>query len=160
MRDLMMWNIDQGLCIRHIPKVGGFVGLWQMKQHTRGDVVVSYRNQVKVWGAANDWGQNPIKQFNNVCLGHPIEFLSGNWLLRGGYEGQLEFIDYEQTGNELPSTIMWLHSMFINAIQRIVRNIVVTASYDEYLKVIDPISRRCYLKFKAREALNELAYFY
>ena len=52
--DLMMWNIDQGLCIRRIPRVSRFGYLIQMKQHMRGDVVVSYRDQVRVWGAANN----------------------------------------------------------------------------------------------------------
>ena len=157
--DLMMWNIGQGLRIRHILNVRGFDCLFQMKQHIGGDVVVGYGDKVWVWGAAK-WGQNPIKQFNIVYTGHTIEFLSGNWLLRGGNQGQLEFIDYAQIGCKLPSTIMGLHSKYISAIQRIAKNIVVTASDDEYLKVIDPISRICYLKFKARESLNALAYFY
>ena len=157
--DLMIWDIDQGLCIRHIPRVSGFDDLRQMKQHTRGDVLVSYGHKVRVWGDANFWGQNPINQFN-VYYGRSIEFLSGNLLLRGGVGGQLEFIDYAQTGCKLPSNIMGLHSKYINAIQRIAKNIVVTASHDGYLKVIDPISRICYLKFKDREFLYALAYFY
>ena len=115
--DLMFWNIDQGLCIRHIPNVTGFDYLWQMK-HTGGYIVVNYRYEVKVWGAANNWGENPIKQFN-VCSGFSIEFLSGNLLLRGGDEGNLEFIDYAQTGCKLPPIIMGLHSKLIYAIQRI-----------------------------------------
>ena len=155
--DLMMWNIDQGLCIRHITNVSGCNCLWQMK-HIGGDVVVDYENEVKLWGAANNWGENPIKQFNVSC-GYSIEFLSGNLVLRGGYEGQLEFIEYAQTGYEL-SPIMRLHSKCINDIQRIAKNIVVTASDDGYLKVIHPISRICYLKFKARKSLYALAYFY
>ena len=125
----------------------------------REDIVVSYWDKVKVWGAANNWGEDPIKQFD-VCRGLSIEFLSGDLLLRGGYEGQLEFIDYAQTGCNLPSIIMGLHSECISAIQRIAKNIVVTASGDGYLKVIHPISRRCYLKFKVRKSLYALAYFY
>ena len=158
--DLMMWDIDQGCCIRHIPNVSGFDHLCQMKQHIGGDVVVSYRDKVKLWRTANNWGENPIKQFNNICNGYSIEFLSGNLLLRGGDEGQLEFIDYTQTYCKVPRIIMGLHSEDINAIQRIAKNIVVTASEDGYLKVIHPISRICYLKFKARYSLNALAYFY
>ena len=154
--DLMMWNIDQGLCIRHIPSLSGFDCLIQMKQHMRGDVVVNYLEKVEVWGAAN---KNPIKQFD-VCYGWSIEFLSVDLLLRGGCEGQLEFIDYGEIGSQLPPIIEGLHSSCIYAIQRIAKNIVITASYDEYLKVIHPISRRCYLKFKARESLFALAYFY
>ena len=157
--DLMMWNIDQGLCIRHIPNISGFDLLWQMKQHIGGDVVVNYEDEVKVWGAANNWGENPIKQFNNVCYGYSIEFLSGNLLLIGGIQGQLEFIDYAQTGYELPSTIQE-NSKCICAIQRITKNIVVTASDDGYLKVVDPIFRICYLKFNARKSLYAIAYFY
>ena len=158
--DLMTWNIDQGLCLRHIPCLSGFCDhLIQMKQHMRRDAVVSYNEKVRVWGAANNWGEDPIKQFD-VCEGHSIEFLSGDLLLRGGQEGQLEFIDYAQTGCKLPSIIMGLHSQPINTIQRIFKNIVITAAYDGYLKVIHPISRRCYLKFKDGKSLYTLAYFY
>ena len=159
--DLMMWNIDQGLCIRHIPYERGILdGLIQMKQHIGGNIVVNYSYEVKVCGAANNWGEDPIKQFDDVCYGCSIEFLSGNLLLRGGDEGQLEFIDYAQTDCKLPPIIEGLHSEDINAIQRIAKNIVVTASDDGYLKVIHPIYRRCYLKFKARKSLYALAYFY
>ena len=157
--DLMMWNIDRGLCIRQIPCLRGYGYLTQVKQHIGGDIVVSYEEKVKVWGATDNWGEDPIKQFD-VCYGWSIEFLSENILLRGGLTGQLEFIDYAQTGCKLPSIIMGLHSNRINAIQRIAKNIVITASENRYLKVIHPKSRRCYLKFKAREALYELAYFY
>ena len=158
--DLMMWNIDQGLCIRHIPSLSGYGdNLIQMKQHMRGDLVASYRHKVGIWGIANSWGGDPIKQFD-VSLGWSIEFLSEDLLLRGGLSGQLEFIDYAQIGCRLPSIIIGLHSGFIYAIQRITKNIVITASEDGYLKVIDPISRRCYLKFKVRKPLYALAYFY
>ena len=158
--DLMIWNIDQFLCIRHIPRLSGFCDSFtQMKQHIRGDVVVNYYEKVRVWGSANNWGENPpIKQFDSK--GWSIEFLSENLLLRGGQEGQLEFIDYTQTGCKLPPIIMGLHSKSINAIQRIAKNIVITTCNYGYLKVIHPISRRCYLKFKARKSLYALAYFY
>ena len=157
--DLRMWDINQGVCIRHIPCVRGFDFLSQMKQHMRGDVVASYWGEVQVWEAAY-WAKTPIKQFNNVCKGYSIEFLDGDLLLKGGNAGQLEFIDYAQTASQLPPTIERLHSNRINAIQRIAKNIVVSASYDEYLKVIDPISRRCYLKFKVRGDLLALTYLY
>ena len=155
--DLMMWNIDEGVCIREIPHVGGFDPLIKMKQHMRGDIVVNYRYKVKVWGAANNWGEDPIKQFD--VKGRSIEFLSGDLLLIGGLYGQLGFIDHTQTGSKLP-IIEGLHSEFIAAIQTIANNIVVTASGDGYLKVIHPIFRICYLKFKARKLLEALAYFY
>ena len=157
--DLMMWIIDQGLCIRQIPGLSEYGYLLQMKQHMRGDAVVGYLEKVKLWGAANVLGEDPIKQFD-VCWGSSIEFLSENVLLRGGWEGQLEFIGYKQTDCKLPSIIEGLHSGTIIAIQRIAKNIVITASGDGYLKVIHPISRRCYLKFKARKPLCALAYFY
>ena len=157
--DLMMWNIDEGFCIRHISRLSGFSDrLIQLKQHMRGDVVINYHMKVKVWGAANDLGNTPIKQFD--CNGCLIEFLSRDLLLKGGDKGQLEFIDYAQTGCKLPPIIMGLHSGPIYAIQRIAKNIVITAAYDGYLKVIHPILRRCYLKFKARMPLHALAYFY
>ena len=157
--DLMMWNIDEGLCIRQIPRLSGFDSLIQLKQHMRGDVVVGYSNKVRVWGTANDLGNTTIKEFD-VCYGSSIEFLSGDLILRGGSSGQLEFIDYGEIGCQLPPIRIGLHSETIRAIQRIAKNIVITACNDGYLKVIHPISRRCYLKFKGRESLNALAYFY
>ena len=111
-----------------------------MKQHEGGDVAVSsYPNKIKVWGAANNW-EFPLKEFR-VCKGVSIEFLSRDLLLRGGGYGILVFIDYGETGCELlPPTILQLHSKSILVIQRIAKNIVVTASQDGYLKVIDPTS--------------------
>ena len=163
--DLRIWNIDEGgesVCIRHIPREGVYEELLQMKQHIGGDVVVSYRKEVKVWGAANDWDETPIKRFK-VCKGHAIEFLDGDLLLRGGVGHDLEFIDYGEIGYQLHPIIMKedydvFDPMF--AIKRIAKNIVITATEDGYLKVIDPMSRNCYLKFEDRESLKALAYFY
>ena len=140
--DLRIWNIDQSLCTRHLPQMG--IGILQMKQHI-GEMAVSYSEKVIIWGATNNWGV-PLKQFK-VCNGWSIEFLSGDILLRGGYEGQLEFIDYAQTGCAIPY-IYGIHSRVIFDLQRIAKNIVITASMDGFMKVIDPISRKCYLNFK------------
>ena len=97
--ELMIWNIDQGPCIRHIPKVTRYCNNFiRMKQYMGGDVVVSYPGIITVWGAANNWDNTPIKQINTNITGYSIEFLSGDLLLRGGFNGQLEFIDYAQTG--------------------------------------------------------------
>ena len=155
--DLMMWNIDQGVCIRQIPRLSGYDYLNQMKHHMR-DVVVNYMTNVKVWRAANDLRNTPIKQFD--VEGSSIEFLSKNLLLIGGYEGQLEFIDYTQTDCKLSPTIKNLHSKSIYAIQRIAKNIVITASTDGYLKVIHPIFRTVYLSFLTDKGFEALAYFY
>ena len=158
--DLMIWNIEEGLCIRQIPRVSRYSDdLNHMKQHIGGDVVVNYWREVKVWGAANTWEENPIKLFN-VSEGDSIEFLSEDLLIRGGWMGRLEFVDYGEIGCKLPTIIQGLHSHDILAIQRIAKNIVITASEDLYIKVIDPISRICYLKYKARKPLGALAYFY
>ena len=154
--DLRIWSIDSCVCIKHIPRVD--YNLAQMKQHEGGDVITSYINQVRVWGATNNWG-NPLKQIN-VCTGWAIEFLSGGLLLRGGSEGELEFIDYGETGCQLPP-IQQLHSDFLLGIQRLAYNILLTASMDRYLKVIDPSSRKCYLKFKTGgKWMTVLAYIY
>ena len=140
--NLMIWNIDQGLCTRYLPRMG--IGITRMKQYM-GEVAISYREKVIIWGAANNWVA-PLKQFK-VCIGWSIEFLSGDILLRGGYEGELEFIDYAQAGCSLPP-IQGLHLRGIFDLQRIAKNIVITSSMDGFMKVIDPISRKCYLNFK------------
>ena len=142
--DLRIWDIDEGVCIRHIPSPGDY-GLWQMKQHRGGEVIVSYREKIIVLGAVNNW-EAPIKQFR-VCEGWSIELFDRDLLLRGGFDGQLEFIDYSQTGCSMPPDIQGLHSTYIEAIQQIAKNILVTASKDE-LKIIDPISKNCYLKLR------------
>ena len=120
------------------------IGIVQMKQYM-GEMAVSYSEKVIIWGAANNW-EDPLKQFK-VCKGWSIEFLSEDILLRGGYKGQLEFIDYAQTGCVIPY-MQGLHSEVIYVIQRIAKNIVITASMDGFMKVIAPISRKCYLNFK------------
>ena len=159
--DLRIWNIDEGVCIRHIPFLGGYGYLFQMRQHHEGDVALSYARNLLVWGAVNNW-EAPIKQFR-VCNGYSLEFLNRDLLLRGGYNGQLKFIDYSQTGCYMPPDILQLHWSSIRAIQRIAKNILVTATAtdDEYLKVIDPIFRKCYLKFKKGDKwVNAITYFY
>ena len=154
--NLMIWNIDQGLCTRHLPRM--HYGILQMKQYM-GEVAVSYGEKVIIWGAANKW-EAPLKQFS-VCQGWSIEFLSGDILLIGGYKGELEFIDYAQAGCDMPP-IQGLHSEMINIIQRIAKDIVITASKDGFMKVIDPRSRKCYLSFKKRGNYRwfAIAYFY
>ena len=155
--DLRMWNIDQGICIRHIPNVSDYC-IYQMRQHM-GEVAVSYGEKVIVWGAANNW-QIPLKQFV-VCSGSSIEFLSGDFMLRGGVVGQLEFVDYAQTGCSLPLSIKFLHLSVIYDIQYIAKNIVATVSEDRTLKVIDPIARKCYLNYnKGDQWLRAIAYLY
>ena len=156
--DLRIWNIDEGVCIRHIPFMG--YGLHQMKQHIGGDVAISYAGEFFVFGAANNW-EAPIKQFR-VCVGFSIEFLDRDILLRGGLSGQLEFVDYAQTGCLMPPDIQGLYSCYIEAIQRIANNILVTVTNDGYIKVINPISRKCYLKFKINDQWysSAIVYFY
>ena len=102
--DLRIWNIDEGVCIRHIPSMDDC--LTQMKQYHEGEVVIGYYEKVLVLGAVNNW-EAPIKQFR-VCAGYSIEFLSGDILIRGECSGQLEFIDYSQTGCSLLPDIQGL----------------------------------------------------
>ena len=154
---LKIWDIDQGSCIRHIPSVR--VDIYQMKQGIGGEVIVSHLNKVNVWGATNNWVE-PLKQFN-VCDGSSIELLSGDLLLRGGRNGDLEFIDYRETGCTLPMITQGLHTAYIREIKKIAKKIVVTTSNDGYLKVIDPIPRTCYMKFKKSFGWKSaIAYFY
>ena len=159
---LRIWNIDEGVCTRHIPSHTGYGCLTQMKQHHEGEVALSYLDygKVLVWGAVNNW-EAPIKHFT-VCGGYySLEFFDRDLLLLGGFDAHLEFVDYVQTGCSLPPPIQGLHSHYIRAIQRIAKNILVTASRDE-LKVIDPISRKCYLQFiiNAKWSTSAIAYFY
>ena len=155
---IMIWDIDQGLCLRQILPIGEYDDLFlnQIKHDMRRDVVVvSHWDKVRVLGADN----THIQKFDTI--GESIEFLSEDLLLRGGVEGQLEFMDYRGIDCKLPPTIEGLHSDCICAIQRIAKNIVITASHDGYLKVIDPITRQLYLRFKTNEGrFRALAYFY
>ena len=155
---LRIWNIDEGVCIRHISSLGGCY-LTQMKQHHEGEVAIGYRGKVFVLGAANNW-EAPIKQFR-VCEGHSIEFLERDLLLRGGYKGQLEFIDYSQTDCSMPSPIEGIHFSSIKAIQKIAKNILIIYVY-KYLKAIDPLTRKCHIKLRIINQDNTAAivYFY
>ena len=156
--DLRIWNIDSGVCTRHISSLCKSC-ITQIKQHHNGDVAISYLfEKVFVLGAVNNW-EAPIKQFS-ICPGLSIEFLDRDLLLRGGFWGQLEFIDYSQTGCSMPPPIQGLHSTCIRTIQRIAKNILVFATKHE-LKVIDPISRKCFLKLEKYDNLMRvITYFY
>ena len=162
--DLRIWNIDEGVCIRHISHMRSDYltlrddYLTQMKQHHEGEVALNYNEKVRVFGALNNW-KAPIKQFR-VSAGSSIEFLDRDILLRGKYDGQLEFIDYTQTGCSMQPTLQGLHSNVFYDIQRITKNILVTASDDASLKVIDPIIKKCYLKFKKGINMEAIVYFY
>ena len=155
--DIRVWNIDQGVCIRYIPKMA--LGLWNMKLGDDGEIVVSYWQEVAVFAIANNWGDSPLKQFR-VCYGRSIEFLSEDLLLRGGFKGELKFIDYAQTGNCLPWPIKRLHKSTITDIQRIAKNIVVTVAADRSIKVLDPISKVGYLNYKCDCCLRVIGYLY
>ena len=156
--DLRIWDIVQGVCSRHILPSQGAYSLYQMKQQITGEVAVNYREKILVWGIANNW-EYPIKEFS-VCSGYSIEFLSIDILLRGGSD--LGFIDYRGIGCSLPSPILGVHSKIINDIQRIAKNIVITVSDDGSIKVIDPMLRKCYLKFKEGGDMwmNAIVYLY
>ena len=155
--DLKIWNIDEGVCIRQISSMGH--GLWQMRQHHEGEMAISYYEEIFVLGAVNNW-ETPIKQFR-VCAGYSIEFLDRHILLKAGRKGQLEFIDYTQTGCSMPPNMKGLYSDDIVAIQNIAKNILVTVADDGFLKVIDPISRKCHLNFtKGDQYMRTIAYFY
>ena len=154
--DLMIWKIVQGVCIRQLPTI--LNNIWQMKQHHDVEVAFSYKWDVIIWGATNNWTL-PFRLFI-FCAGYSIEFLSDHLLLRGE-KGQLEFVDYAQTASPLPPPIVQLHSNSIIAIQKIAKNIAITTSDDGSLKVIDPIFRNCYLNFKeGYHWMKAIAYFY
>ena len=110
-----------------------------------GIVAVNYLKKVFIWELGNKW-KYTLKQFS-VYIGHSVEFLSRDILLRG-VSKNLKFIDYRVTGCSRPSTILGMHSSYIFDIQRIAKNIVIIASDDGSIKVIDPIRRKCYQKFK------------
>ena len=156
--DLRIWNINEGVCIRYILSMG--YDLWQIKQHHEGEIALNYEDKVFVLGAVNNW-EAPIKLFR-VCAGCSIEFLDRDILLRGKFDGQLEFIDYTQTGCSMPPDIQGIYSYYIEAIQRIAKNILVTVPHEGFLKVSDPITRKCYLKFMINIKWNTstIAYFY
>ena len=160
--NLRIWNVLQGVCIRHIeyaPNIPNTPNLLShMKQQYMGNVAVSdYWGKISIWGGSNNW-ENSLKQFS-VCAGISIEFLDRNILLRGGAKGELEFIDYREIGCFLPPSIQGLHSNAIYAIQRIAKNIVITASVDITMKIIDPILRKCYLNFQG-DNIKTIVYYH
>ena len=113
--DLRIWNIVEGVCTKHIILHINDI-IKKMTEHMGDDVVVNHKTQVRVWGAGNNWVNTPLKQFE-VCIGHSLEFLTPDILLRGGDKGQLEFVAYRLTSRSLPLPIKELHSRSIGTIQ-------------------------------------------
>ena len=167
--DLKFWDIDQGTCIRHIPRPANYTHLIQIK-HFRGcnaaninSVVICTIDNINIWEASNNW-ELPIKIFGKfVDMIFSIELISNNILVRGSWEGNLKFVDYLETRAPSPrKSIMQLHTKTIYEILRIAQDIVITASADGSIKVLDPIYRSCYLNFQngTRDFIYALTKFY
>ena len=146
--DLRIWNINNGHCILQIPCTNRY-SLYQMKMFVN-DVACCMGHEIIIWGKDNNWSA-PRKKFEFSFIGDSIELLSKDIYLRGvGYMSQLEILDLD-TGSPLQPPIHRLHSGTIHQIQKIGENIVVTVSADGSLKVIDPITRKCYLNIKEND---------
>ena len=153
--DLRIWNIRDGICIIYIPRTTDFDYLSQIKifRELNANIRVALCSEraVTVWGADNNWEvpYKVITQENGGLgnqKGYSIELLSGNIMLRGGDRGILEFIDYTQMAERLlPPIALPLKNIY--ELKRIGRNIVVFASMDGTLRVIDPFLRKCYFIF-------------
>ena len=148
--DLIIWNIHDGTCIRHITRITHFDSLFQMKKLEEANLttmLVGAMNNIKIWGVSNNW-ELPIQEINEFKdHGWSLEIASRDILLRGGYKGKLDIIDYSTQIRYQPIN---LHSGTIWKICRIAKNIVVTAAGNGTLKVIDPIDRICYFAYKQK----------
>ena len=72
-------------------------------------VIICSGRAVSVWGADNHW-EAPYKILKGY--GRSIELLSRDLLLRG-LAGEIQFIDYIQSGRLCPQPSNWHHNIFI-----------------------------------------------
>ena len=154
--DVRMWNIDEGLCIKHFPRIYYCDYLIQMKKLNDKQLAICTWYRVTV--LTGTWEFPNKREFSEFGdSGRTIEYLSDDILLRGSDEGTLEIIDCTGTGNLL-HPFLKLHSRAIYEIMRLSKDIVITTSRDGSIKVINPISRKCYsvLKNKSQEVVMAL----
>ena len=116
---------------------------------------------ITLWGTANDWIE-PMKVLeNNIYgFGNAIEFIAPDILLSAGSEG-IKILYYMDTSQDFLSPIPKLHSGTISDLLPLFKNIIVTASSDSSLKVLDPIDRKCYFTYQKdnKSTLRALAKF-
>ena len=139
--DLRIWNVEEGTCRKHIQKPSKFDPLCQMKEYPgcRWDVACCMWNKVELWGRANNW-EGPL-QVDELNIGCSVEYISPSLFLRGGRWGRLDIL----LGTSVQGFA--LHSLAINDILHIAKNIVVTVSNDKTVKVIHITQPKCFLNF-------------
>ena len=101
-----------------------------------------------IWGTGNNWeAPEKILKFNECENGHSVEWLSEEIFLRGGVSGILRMLYFKKDVNS-GERVVRIHKYSITNILRIGKNTVVTIANDAYMKVINPILKKCYFKFK------------
>ena len=129
---LLVWNIEEGTCIRELP---GIQFLTQMKNF-KGHLACSTS---KSFLLCEPQTFIPIKQQEFVNGGSAIELLSNNILARGLDSGWLQIVDIEAI-NINPKRLTYiiiLHDNKINDILRLAPNILALIASDGIVKVFD-----------------------
>ena len=154
---LSIWDIDLGIRTKFIPKIDRPYDdyLAQLKIFLLPDInmtlAVCNKYSVTVWGskAENNW-ESPIQEFGRFDeTGYSIEQIAEDIFLRGGgYRGKLGIVNMKTVLSYSGQSMIQLHSDVIRDLLYISKNILVSASADKTLKVIDIISRKCYFIYK------------
>ena len=137
--ELKIWDIDQGICIREMASTPGLLAMKNFNRY----IGCSTRYTFSLWELESS---QPKKKYI-LDAGFSIEYFpkGDSSIIRGMNSGELEILDLEN-GN-WQQTIL-LHSDYIRCILRMVSDIVITASDDHTLKVIDISTAISYFEFR------------
>ena len=159
--DLRLWDIGQAMCLRHISRTKSNDFLMQMKIYNCYSISALFccmLQRVALWDLGGSF-HSPFEQLDYMDGGWSLGFMQPDILLIGGQRGVFDLMHLYGEGPLLPS-IPLLHSKrVILDILVIARNIVVCASEDGTVKVINPLLRRLYFQFKCDREIYSIAKF-
>ena len=162
---IRIWNLMEEKCIKRIliPKFTKDDTLYQIKLFRGRKInflICSMKKSLVIWKILgnNTICEGIIKQFMFTQTGWPVELLANNILLRGEGEGKLELVEIEK-GSSIHQGIR-VHSNILREILCVAKNIIIIASYDGDVKVIDPISGKCYFIFTNSLQVYAITKFY
>ena len=148
--NMIIWNIVEGTCVRHITiKEFPHNELWSLRKFNiiNGELIAScFLRRIIIWNINNWETPKSVFKFNKKLIGATsIQCLSADIFLRGKDDGELEILDL-RSGDKVEEVIP-LHTEVIMDIQKIAKNILVTVSEDDHMKVTDVLDRKCYYDF-------------
>ena len=156
--DLRIWNLGEGVCIKHLPSaMNNPIDCLRDIKFLDDLLAANFDFGVVLYGKSNNY-EEPIRKFE-YQQGFCIEIVSEGVFAREGEGGnKLEILDL-LTGHSALHPIL-VSTIEINHILCLAHNLLVLASGDGTVIVIEPKARKRYMKFVGNQWIAVAAKLY